>query len=195
MRLTAKQRLASSLAIVALIGLTACAEKPTQTTDAEYIEQSRSTVATLQQQLSNQLKSSIQTEGIVAAIQVCANVAQPMTGDISAATTQQQISRTALRVRNPVNQPDALSESILQDWQVAMAVDGAVPEPAVSHEDGLTIVHHPIILQKGCLACHGDPAKIKPDVAKKIDQLYPADTATGFAEGELRGAFRVVFEQ
>ncbi|WP_425609259.1 c-type heme family protein [Thalassobacterium sedimentorum] len=76
-----------------------------------------------------------------------------------------------------------------------MTTDGTAPEPAVSHEDGLTIVHHPILLQTGCLACHGDPASIAPEVTQKIAQLYPADTATGFAVGELRGAFRVVFEQ
>lgn len=193
MPLTAKQGLASSLALVALLGLTACGEKSAQTTDAEYVEQSRSTVAALQQQLSNKLKSTIQAEGVVAAIQVCSNFAQPITGEVSAGTAKQQISRTALRVRNPANQPDALSESILQDWQVAMSIDGAVPEPAASHQDGLIIVHHPIILQKGCLACHGDPANMAPEVAQKIASLYPADTATGFAEGDLRGAFRVVF--
>ena len=114
MQRSAKQRLARSLAVVALLGLTACVEKPAQTTDAEYIEQSRSTVAALQQQLSSKLISTIQAEGVVAAIQVCANVAQPMTGEVSTATAQQQISRTALRVRNPANQSDALSESILQ---------------------------------------------------------------------------------
>ncbi|MDQ8208480.1 DUF3365 domain-containing protein [Coraliomargarita sp. SDUM461003] len=98
------------------------------------------------------------------------------------------------RSRRPTR-ADGLSESILQDWQTAMTADGTAPEPAVNHEDGLTIVHHPILLQTGCLACHGDPASIAPEVAQKIAQLYPADTATGFAVGELRGAFRVVFEQ
>jgi hypothetical protein len=194
MQLTAKQGLAGFLAVVALLGLTACADETVQTKDTEYIEQSRSTVVMLQQQLSTQLKSSIQAEGVVAAIQVCANVAQPMTGEVSSLTDQQTVSRTALRVRNPANQPDALFESILRDWQTAMSVDGDVPEPVVSHQEGQIIVYHPIILQKDCLICHGDPDKIAPDVFGKIESLYPSDTATGFAVGDLRGAFRVVFE-
>ncbi|KZY78149.1 hypothetical protein A3742_23470 [Oleiphilus sp. HI0071] len=38
-----------------------------------------------------------------------------------------------------------------------------------------------------CLVCHG--SDIAAPVAKKIASLYPQDQATGFTEGELRGAF------
>ncbi|MGZ0656885.1 Tll0287-like domain-containing protein [Coraliomargarita sp. W4R72] len=193
---TTRQILTASFASLALFGLAACSEKPAPSaaTDAGYIEQSRSTVAALQQQLSTELKSAIQTKGVVEAIQVCANVAQPITAAVGAETSEQHISRTALRVRNPANQPDALSQSILQNWQTAMDTNGTTPEPVVNHEGDRVIVHHPIILIAGCLACHGDPTTIAPEVAQKLASLYPEDKATGFAVGDLRGAFRVVFE-
>ncbi len=38
-----------------------------------------------------------------------------------------------------------------------------------------------------CLNCHG--SDIKPNVRAKIQELYPADQATGFKPGELRGVF------
>ncbi len=43
-----------------------------------------------------------------------------------------------------------------------------------------------------CLNCHGQA--LAPAVQDKIDALYPDDTATGYSEGDLRGAF-VVIEQ
>jgi hypothetical protein len=185
-----------SLVAIALLGLTACDSQNAQAnmSDADYIEQSLPTVTQLQQQLSTELKSAIQANGVVDAIQVCADVAQPMTGSVSVESPDWEITRTALRVRNPANQPDANSERVLQSWQASMQANGAQPVPVVLHEDGQVIVYHPIILQAGCLACHGDPASIAPEVADKIVALYPKDAATGFAVGDLRGAFKVAFE-
>jgi hypothetical protein len=40
-----------------------------------------------------------------------------------------------------------------------------------------------------CLSCHG--SNIAPDVAKAIAAHYPADKATGFAAGDMRGAFSI----
>ena len=41
-----------------------------------------------------------------------------------------------------------------------------------------------------CLQCHGEA--IAPPVAEKISALYPDDKATGFREGDIRGAFVVI---
>ncbi|HEY5775383.1 MAG TPA: DUF3365 domain-containing protein, partial [Xanthomonadales bacterium] len=38
-----------------------------------------------------------------------------------------------------------------------------------------------------CLACHG--AALSPEVSRVLDSLYPADRATGYDEGDIRGAF------
>jgi hypothetical protein len=34
---------------------------------------------------------------------------------------------------------------------------------------------------------------LNPDIAAKIDELYPDDEATGFSEGDFRGVFWVEF--
>jgi hypothetical protein len=46
-----------------------------------------------------------------------------------------------------------------------------------------------ITTQPLCLTCHGEA--ISPEVAAKLSELYPDDRATGFREGDLRGAFVV----
>jgi hypothetical protein len=40
-----------------------------------------------------------------------------------------------------------------------------------------------------CVACHG--AEIPPDVAAKLEELYPQDKARGFQPGDIRGAFTI----
>ena len=38
-----------------------------------------------------------------------------------------------------------------------------------------------------CVTCHG--ASLKPEIQVRLKELYPTDQATGFAVGDLRGAF------
>ncbi len=42
-----------------------------------------------------------------------------------------------------------------------------------------------------CLQCHGMEEDLAPDVIEQLTKLYPDDTATGFSQGDLRGAFVV----
>jgi len=42
-----------------------------------------------------------------------------------------------------------------------------------------------------CLQCHGMEEDLAPDVVEQLTKLYPDDTATGFSQGDLRGAFVV----
>jgi hypothetical protein len=42
-----------------------------------------------------------------------------------------------------------------------------------------------------CLTCHG--ATLAPELAAAIRRDYPDDAATGFSQGQLRGAFSVIW--
>jgi hypothetical protein len=42
-----------------------------------------------------------------------------------------------------------------------------------------------------CLACHGDPAAMKPEVAAMLRELFPEDRAVGYKDGDFRGAVSV----
>ena len=42
-----------------------------------------------------------------------------------------------------------------------------------------------------CLQCHGPKEDLAPEVLDRLGALYADDRATGFSEGDLRGAFVV----
>ena len=46
-------------------------------------------------------------------------------------------------------------------------------------------------VQDQCLACHGDPAQMDPEVKALIKSRYPHDQATGYKVGDLRGAVSI----
>jgi hypothetical protein len=47
----------------------------------------------------------------------------------------------------------------------------------------------PIVVQDMCLTCHG--TEVDATVEGTLAELYPADEATGFESGDLRGMFWV----
>jgi len=102
------------------------------------------------------------------------------------------LSRVSLKNRNPENAPNEWQTSVLEDfedrkaagsdvgsiaWSETVTVDGeqefrfmkAIPTAAV------------------CLTCHG--TNLAPEVSQALAELYPQDLATGFSEGDIRGAF------
>ena len=132
--------------------------------------------------LSGRLMEVMGSEGPVAAIAVCKSEAS----EIAKAVGQQEdvkIGRTALKLRNPNNQPPAWAESL-----VAAAVD----QPTfLTLSDGRGAALLPIKLKGLCLMCHGPVDQIMPEIKSQLATHYPNDQATGFKEGDLRGWFWV----
>ena len=105
-----------------------------------------------------------------------------------------EVSRTALRIRNPGNQADSWELSVMQQFQERQAKGEALPGMSFSEiveQDGQQVYRmmQAIPTQKACLTCHG--GELAPELAQKLNALYPLDKAVGFAEGDLRGAFSV----
>ncbi len=137
---------------------------------------------------------AVMTEGgPVEAIDVCAQEAPAIAADISARRGL-EVGRTALRVRNGANAPDDWETAQLEAFAAALA-EGASPAGLTASEvverDGHPHLRwmSPIPMGDVCAACHG--AVISPEVQAAVDARYPGDQATGFAPGELRGAFTV----
>ena len=88
----------------------------------------------------------------------------------------------------------AFQKHLLETVQGAMRQGGPAQagEPLASMQraevvDGEVRVMKPIVTGAPCLACHG--TQVEPQLARLIRERYPDDQATGFREGELRGAF------
>ena len=130
------------------------------------------------------------------AIEVCRVEAPAIAARLS--TDGWQVHRVGTRVRNPASgTPDAWERAGLERFARELAA-GAKP-------DALSIATldesvpgaprlrwmRPIVTAPLCLTCHGTPESQPPELRAALREAYPRDAATGYAAGELRGAFSV----
>ena len=153
----------------------------------DLLERSRAIADDFQQQLGGQLASAMAAGGPVAAIEVCAEVAP----EIAAKASRESgavVGRTALRVRNPDNAPDSDARQVLKAFTERLETGDSMPlEHFGTAPGGGNRYMRAIVLQPLCATCHG--ATLAPAVSAAVAARYPQDRATGFAVGELRGAF------
>ena len=181
---SSRSRVTSSALVLVLCVL---AVPQAEAQDDPRLTRSRELAAQLQQALGGRLLAAIESGGPVEAIEVCTVEASPIAGRLSEQSGA-RVGRTALRLRNPLNAPDAGARTVLEAFQRDLAAGSATPpEYFQAGPDGSARYMSPIVTQPLCLACHG--AEIAPEVAAAIAEHYPADQATGFALGDLRGAF------
>ncbi len=133
--------------------------------------------------LQQALKSGL-AEGPAAAVDACRLEAPELAR--RASQDGVRVGRTSHRLRNPAN--------VAPEWVVPI-LDRYRTEPsnrkpaAVALGEGRTGYVEPIVLAPLCATCHGEA--LAPDLAARIEALYPEDRAVGFRPGELRGVFWV----
>jgi len=184
-----------TLSVLLLAALVASAA---QDLDPEDLQAHRETCRTAMDKLGDALKSALQAAmkegGPVNALDVCNVEAVPIAETIS---TEEGllVGRTALKVRNPKNAPDAWEKATLESFQQRLDA-----EEKLKDLDAWTVItddagHRTFRYMKAigtmplCLKCHG--GRLDAEVAAKVAALYPEDQAVGFKAGDLRGAFTV----
>jgi hypothetical protein len=75
----------------------------------------------------------------------------------------------------------------MEEMEAAMKAGTFKKKPMVVDVEGVKRVYVPLVVEKGCLKCHGPVEKIDPKVRETITKKYPDDKAIGFKEGDLRG--------
>ncbi len=180
-------------AALSLFALAACGESPAAQPDPADIEAARAATKALETDLKAELVAAMSEGGPIAAIDVC-NEKAPEIADSVSGETGMETGRTALRLRNPANAPDAFEQRVLKTFAAAIenGRDLSLLEVAevIETDEGKTFRYmRPIMTGAPCLACHG--TAISEEVKTAILARYPDDAATGFAEGEMRGAFTV----
>ena len=166
-----------------LVALSATAQED------ERLALSRDAAAQLGQALTATLLTSLGTGGPVETIDACSVEASPIAERLSEQAGA-RVGRTALRIRNPDNAPDAGALDVMAAFERDLAAGAtSPPEHFETRPDGTARYMSAIVTQPLCVTCHG--AEIAPEVATAIAEHYPADQATGFAAGDLRGAFIV----
>jgi hypothetical protein len=94
------------------------------------------------------------------------------------------LGRTSDRLRNPTNLPKPWAEAVVKKYAGARAtsVDGFY----VNLGDRVGVIR-PVEEAAICSGCHGPADRLEPRVRKELQDRYPADRATGFMPGEIRG--------
>ncbi len=186
-----------SVSALFLIGA-ACASLPAlaEEVPASEITALRATAGALAGGLVGELKKELNANGPEAAIAICRDKAPQVAGEMSRKNGW-KVTRVSLKVRNPLlGTPDAWEQTALKKLQDRFSA-GEKPDTL----DMAEIVTEPsgrylryakgLPVQKFCLACHGSPDDILPNVKAKLAEAYPKDKATGYAEGMLRGAVSI----
>ena len=159
--------------------------------EAGELHQARKATAEFGGALKAELMAAMQSGGALNAIDVCNIRAVEISDEVSLATGM-NLSRVSQRNRNPDNAP--------YDWQTAVLMDfesrkqaGEAADSLSWHEVASTGAGQEFRFMKAiptgglCLQCHGKA--LAPPVAEKLAELYPGDKATGYEQGDLRGAF------
>lgn len=183
----------AALALAASAGPASAGER--LAANSAEVGAARAMAVELASRLKGQLEAALAAGGAVSVIEVCRTVAPAIAEEISAARGA-KVGRTALKIRNPQNEPDAFERGVLERFvtEAAAGADPAKLEHAeIVSENGPRVLRYMKAIpmaEAPCAACHG--RSIAPDVAQKIKELYPRDEATGFATGDIRGAFTIV---
>ncbi len=151
-----------------------------------------SAAMTLIRTLGGKLNGKLASGGPAAAIDFCAGEAQALTDSVALTLGEGwAVKRTTLRTRNPRNAPDSLEAIALEFFHGAEAA-GTEPSDYVQRTpSGDYRYYMPLRLGHMCLECHGPRDELDPAVREVLDSRYPADQATGYSEGDLRGVVRI----
>ncbi|NOX19146.1 MAG: DUF3365 domain-containing protein [Chlorobi bacterium] len=157
----------------------------------ENVETARKIVKDFSKILKSELTTGMRNGGAVNAISVCSVKAPEIAKQLSD-STDWQVGRTSLKIRNIKNKPDEWEKTVLEKFENELKEGTDVKTLEYSEtveENGVKYFRYMKAIPTGgvCLNCHG--SKIKEPVKKKIEELYPEDKAVGFKKGDIRGAF------
>lgn len=163
--------------------------------DAALIAETRATALTIPPKLLNLVQEEIDKGSYDGAIAACNDKAPKMAAAASEKTGW-SIRRVSLKHRNPKAVPDAWERGVLEEFDRRRAAGedpAAIERAEIVSEGGQRLVRYMKALptQAVCLNCHGTPERLTPAVRARLEALYPEDHATGYGEGQIRGALTV----
>lgn len=183
----------SAIVFSALAGRTDAAEPLAP--DSDLVVSARAISMDLAGKLKGRLEAALKEGGPQTALGVCKTVAPEIAAQVSEGFGG-TVGRTALKVRNPKNAPDAFETDVLNRFveEASAGADVSKLEHAEILEAGgeRTFRYMKAIPMAAapCSVCHGE--SVAPDLMQSIRDLYPEDRATGFRPGDIRGAFTIL---
>ena len=140
--------------------------------------------------LGKNLMNAINRQGTEKAIEFCSTKAIVLTDSMGTAFVA-TLKRVSDKPRNPLNKATENETDFINELKEKISKDEKIT-PKITESESKITAYFPIETNPMCLQCHGSKdLDIKPNVLKKIVQLYPKDQATGYKENEIRGIFVV----
>lgn len=146
-----------------------------------------------QNNLLSNLQKAISEHEFAGAIEFCNVNALPILRN-SDSTYSVKVRRVSSKPRNPADLPDKEEFPLLDAYEYN-AENKIKSSPNIQKiQNGEVLLYtKPILIANGmCLSCHGKPGKdIDSKTLAKLIELYPQDSAKGYAIGDLRGMWSV----
>lgn len=172
---------------------TAARQKANDTRTEKALLDARKVSTELTNKVRELLLKELEKGGYEGAISVCANVAQDITRQFNEKSGH-YVRRVSLGYRNPNDSPDEYERHKLESFDRLSREKKLESEYyEVVSEQGREYLRYlkPVIAGRMCLNCHGRPDEIPIGVQRIIQETYPNDHATGYREGDVRGAVSV----
>ncbi|MBF0416892.1 MAG: DUF3365 domain-containing protein [Magnetococcales bacterium] len=155
------------------------------------LDEARKVAMQLPPKLMATLQDEIVKSGLVGAIPVCKESTPKIAGAVSQETGW-KIKRVSLKTRNETRAtPDSWEKAALEEFDKRVAAG----EPPAKLEKGEKVGNEyryakALPVQPLCLGCHGQ-GEVSPEVQEVLGKNYLKDQATGYAEGQIRGAISI----
>ncbi len=160
----------------------------------DYQALGKSIATETQAVLAKNLMGAINKGGTEYALAFCNTNAITLTDSMAHALSA-RIKRVSDKPRNAGNQANEIELAYIQVLKDRMA-SGEQPEAKMNEIEGKMVGFYPIVTNQMCLQCHGKAEEnIKVATLQKINKLYPADKATGYADKELRGLWVIEMDR
>lgn len=188
------RRFIFSTALILAFLFVHCSENKQEVSENQLVAM-RTTANDFMKELKGVLIQQMQTGGIMQAVSVCSDTAQLLTNKFGVERGV-FIKRVSLKNRNKNNFPDDVEKRALNKFELLKQnneLDSETEFAEITTDGNYKYLRYlkPIILQAECLNCHGNQENMMPDVKDLIAQNYPADRATGYKVGDLRGAVSI----
>jgi hypothetical protein len=175
--------------IIAVFILASCQNAIKPDVYAKYIETGNQIATNSQAVLLSNVAAAIQQGGPSYAIEFCNLKASSITDSLSR-IHQCTISRISAKNRNPENDIKTDTDNIVWNaFQTGNLTDTLL-------QAGNKLIYYKTIktAMPACLKCHGLPGSdIDSLTIAKLNNLYPADKATGYVLNDFRGLWKLEF--
>ncbi|QIA06231.1 Tll0287-like domain-containing protein [Draconibacterium halophilum] len=178
------------LPILLMLFCFACSTKMDIETYKKYQKSGKEITANVQTVLLSNVGQAIQTGGPEYAVEFCNLEASSIVDSLNKEFNC-NISRVSAKNRNPQNALDTKQEKKM--WK--LFTEEQLADTVIQSGNEL-VYYKPIrIGMPACLKCHGNTTDINAATKEKLEELYPADLATGYHLNDFRGLWKVEFER